>query len=70
MMVKTAKVKAEMVSKITKYFSQGSTEFSHNIAFGLAPMSKLYSERVLSVDKVKYYSFSFDESYNSIMKKG
>ena len=43
MMVKTATVKAEMVSKITKYFSQGSTEFSHNIAFGFAPMSKTYS---------------------------
>ena len=43
MMVKTATVEAEMVSKINKYFSQGSTEFSHNIAFGLAPMSKTYS---------------------------
>ena len=69
-MVKTATVEAEMVSKINKYFSQGSTEFSHNIAFGLAPMSKTYSQRVMSVDKVKYYSFSFDESNISIMKKG
>ena len=43
MVVKTATVKAEMVFKITKYFYQGSTEFSHNIAFGLAPMSKTYS---------------------------
>ena len=55
-------------SKIAKSFSRGSTKISYNIVFGLAPFVK--NLLLESVDKVKYYSLSFDESYNRIMKKG
>ena len=55
-------------SQIAQSFSLGSTKLSDNITFGPAPyVKKLPLE---SVDEVKYYSSSFDESYNKIMKKG
>ena len=55
-------------SQIAQSFSLGSTKLSYNITFGLAP----YVKNLLleSVDEVIYYSLSFDESYNRIMKKG
>ena len=55
-------------SHIAQSFSVGSTKLSYDITFGLAP----YVKNLLleSVDEVKYYSLSFDESYNGIMKKG
>ena len=55
-------------SQIVQSSSLGSTKLSYNITFGLAP----YVKNLLleSVDEVIYYSLSFDESYNRIMKKG
>ena len=55
-------------SQIVQSSSLGSTKLSYNITFGLAP----YIKNLLleSVDEVIYYSLSFDESYNRIMKKG
>ena len=55
-------------SQIAQSFSLGSTKLSYNITFRLAP----YVKNLLleSVDEGKYYSLSFDESYNRIMKKG
>ena len=55
-------------SQIAQSFSLGSTKLSYNITFGLAP----YVKNLLlgSVDEVKYYSLSFEESYDKIMKKG
>ena len=55
-------------SQIAQSFSLGSTKRSYNITFGLAPCVK--NLLLESVDEVKYYSLSFDESYNKIMKKG
>ena len=55
-------------SQIAQSFSLGSTKLSYNITFGLAPYIKnLLPE---GVHEVKYYSLSFDDSYNRIMKKG
>ena len=53
-------------SQIAQSFSLGSTKLSYNITFRLGP----YVKNLESVDEVKYYSLSFDESYNRIMKKG
>ena len=55
-------------SQIAQSFSLGSTKLSYNITFGLAP----YVKNLLlgSADEVKYYSLSFEESYDKIMKKG
>ena len=55
-------------SQIAQSFSLGSTKRFYNITFGLAPCVK--NLLLESVDEVKYYSLSFDESYNKIMKKG
>ena len=55
-------------SQIAQSFYLGSTKLSYNITFGLAP----YIKNLLleGVHEVKYYSLSFDDSYNRIMKKG
>ena len=53
-------------SQIAQSFSLGSTKLSYNITFRLGP----YVKNLESVDEGKYYSLSFDESYNRIMKKG
>ena len=53
-------------SQIAQSFSLGSTKLSYNITFRLGP----YVKNLESVDEVKYYFLSFDESYNRIMKKG
>ena len=55
-------------SQIAQSFSLGSTKLSYNITFGLAPYIK--NMLLEGVHEVKYYSLSFDDSYNRIMKKG
>ena len=55
-------------SQIAQSFSLGSTTLSYNITFALAS----YVKNLLleSVHEVKYYSLSFDESCDRIMKMG
>lgn len=53
-------------SEIAKNFSCGSTKCSYLTCFGLAPFfeNQLYDK----LQKVSYYSLSFDESYNHVTK--
>ena len=55
-------------SEITRHFSLGRNKVSYNLTYGLAP----YVRTLLLDDlkETKFYSLSFDESYNKIMKKG
>ena len=55
-------------SEIARDFSLGRTKVSYNLTYGLAQ----YVRTLLLDDlkETKFYSLSFDESYNKIMKKG
>lgn len=54
-------------SEIAKEFSFGKTKVSYNICYGLAPYFR--GIFIDSLEEFPFYSLSFDESYNNVLKR-
>ena len=55
-------------STIAKQFSMGKTKCGYYLTYGMAPYFK--DAFVQNLKEIPFYSVSFDESYNKVMKQG
>ena len=55
-------------STIAKQFSMGKTKCAYYLTYGMAPYFK--DTFVQNLKEIPFYSASFDESYNKVMKQG